>query len=125
MRETKIPTTMRSLMLTALVLFSICNISSVVAQSSQGYEIPLERKLTRIQNAENDLYRLPVDKMLIRNTILPEVEAKKLEIAPNYPTDAIRLGGNKAELLSNWINTYPSEYDSFVLYLEILIRSYL
>lgn len=116
---------MKSLLLTTLVLIAFFNTELVFAQSQSNYEIPLERKITRILNAENDLYRLPVDKMHLRNTILPEVETKKLEVASHYPTKEIQEGGDKILLVSNWINSYPVEYDSFVLYLEILVRSYL
>jgi len=86
-------------------------------------QVTHERKVQRLMNCEKDIYHLPHDVSYIRGTLIPEMEAQRLILAPNYPeTDGV-FGAAKESLISDWILNHESEYDQFVVYYETLIRS--
>ena len=87
------------------------------------FQITHERKVQRLMNCENYIYHLSPDVSYIRGTIVPEIKAKRLILAPNYPETNV-FGAEKEALISNWILNYESEYDSLIGYYETLIRSH-
>ncbi len=87
-------------------------------------EVPIDRKLNRLNNLENGIYKLPFDKNHIRTVIVPEIEEQRNILAPNYPDVLHKYNEEKNNLLKNWIENYPSEYEVYVDYLQTYLRSH-
>lgn len=107
----------------------LCTIALIVGSfflnnSFAQDNIQLTRKLNRLTNAENNVYRLPYEKAYIRSTILPEVNIKKEELAPNYP-DLTGLSSTEVQALqSQWIINFPEEFDKYTQFLDVYVRSH-
>ncbi len=86
--------------------------------------IPLERKLRRLKNAENHIAQLPFERDVLRSEIIPGIETKRKELAPNYPDLKEIFGTEKDQLQEDWIMHHIDEFDAYILYLETYLRSF-
>ena len=87
-------------------------------------QVPLDRKVQRLMSCEREVYKLPLDASYIRGTLVPQIAAERLILAPNYPETNEVFGAAKEALISDWILNYESEYDQFIVYYETLVRSH-
>lgn len=107
-------------LLSFLLIVTIATFGNVAHSQT---EIPLERKVTRMLNAEADIYRLPHDSDHIRFVIVPHIEAQRAILAPNYPITDNVFNEQLKGIIGQWIEDYPEEYEDFVLFMETYIRS--
>ena len=84
-----------------------------------------EDKLVALEQVHKRVYSLPYEYDYIRGTIMAEAEAKRIEIAPNFPKrEDLSEGGDYSDLFISWVSTYPEEYDRYILYIQELIKKY-
>lgn len=110
---------MKQLLTGSLVLLLMFSSNLLYSQD----EIPTERKVSRMLNAERDIYNLPYERDHIRFVIVPHIEAQRAILAPNYPVTDNIFGDDLKALVASWIDSYPDEYEDFVLFMETYIRS--
>lgn len=111
------------LLLLILFLFNFQFVG--LSQTESDADKIMNRKVTRLLNAERDIYRLPLDRDYIRQTVIPEVLGQRNALAPHYPTQVVSSNEEKSELIKEWITNYESEYENYIAYFEAYIRSYL
>lgn len=93
------------------------NISQDRSQSEFEY------MMSELQRVHKALYSLPYNYDYIKENLVVQVEAKKKEIAPHFPnrsdygTDHEK--GN--QLFKEWYSTYPSEWRSYIKFLDQFI----
>ncbi len=105
--------------------YSIFNSEQSIDNNGESnFQIPIERKVQRLLSCEKGIYKLPLDASYIRGTLVPEMEAERLVLAPHYPETNGVFGAAKEALITDWILNYESEYDQFVVYYETLVRSH-
>lgn len=96
-----------------------------ISQTESEADKIMNRKITRLMNAERDVYRLPLDKDYIRQTVIPEVLVHRNELAPHYPIQVTNSEEEKKILIKDWIINYEAEYQNYIAYFEAYLRSYL
>lgn len=107
---------MRQLLILFLFIGTTCTVSA--------QEISLEQKTKRFYNAERDFLKIPVDRTVLREELMPEAYNQRSVLAPNFPTSFVDVYDRQNQV-AEWIESYPQEYDDYVLYLEVTIRSFL
>ena len=92
----------------------------------KSQDISVERKQYYLNQAENKIFSLPFSYEHINGVFMPEILAKRDDLAPNYPNRA--LLGRDAAIINNafqtWITTYPNEYSSYYSYLQVYYREH-
>jgi hypothetical protein len=107
-------------LLTTTLIFLIVSFLNI---SFSQDEIDLDRKVDKILNYQNDIYRLPFDAQHIRTVVIPEIDSKKATIAPNFPDTRNIFNDELKDIIRIWIQNFPSEYVAYEKYLETFIRS--
>lgn len=89
-------------------------------------QVAFENMIKELRNLHGQIFNLPYSADFIRNTIIPEVNAQRLTIAPHYPERSAY--GDDGELAHNmlreWFETYPQECTSYIEYLKSFIDSH-
>lgn len=83
-------------------------------------EINIKEKIKQLENSHKRLASLPLSKDYIFNTIFPEIQEERINVAPNFPV----RGNNNVETKENqvyWLKNYP---DEFYFYIEFLNNKY-
>lgn len=113
---------MKLILIFSLLFLTFCmNITSGFSQ-----ELSPERKIYVLNNLQNDIHRLPYDTDYILNTLIPETQRKRFELAPHYP-DLLTIERDKQiidQAFVFWVTTYPQEYETYKVYLELFLRSH-
>lgn len=108
--------------LTLLVFAIVCSLSNATAQS----ELSNERKIDLLKKAETEIFKLPYEMDFIKNNYVPEIQASKDSLAPNYPNRE-NLPRDKSAIdqaYIDWLVQHPSEYDAYYGYLKVFIRTH-
>src|SRR5690606_7028501 len=108
------------LMRLLLILFLLLGTTSTVS----AQEISLDQKTKRFNNAERDFLKIPVDRTVLREELMPEAYNERSILAPHFPSSFIDASDRQNQVI-NWIESHPQEYEEYVLYLEVTIRSFL
>lgn len=86
-------------------------------------DIKIERRVKRFENAIRDVHRLGFNKDFTKSDALDYVIISKDSLAQNCPislqNEVISIDQDK---LLTWINTYDSEFQQFIAFLEAYIR---
>lgn len=91
--------------------------------SQDRKEIAFNNMVNELRNLHGELFNLPYDQQYIQSKIIPEVNAKRAEIAPHYPLRQ-NYGSDSNEAYSQlriWFETYPAEHANYVAYLKEFI----
>jgi hypothetical protein len=109
-----------------LLVFMIAIVTSAMAfsQTSSNQDVEMSRKIRRILRVESRFAELPVSISVLEDEIYPLISLKKQELAPNYPEHSSLSSDSLLYVVKEWINQYPSEYETYVLFLEKTYRSY-
>jgi hypothetical protein len=104
--------------LCSLILLWVCN------HSFAQQELPIHRKVSRIENAYKDVVKLCETDPFFRDETLPEIIGSKTALALHFPGTIpdFRLKAEDRGALENWIVNYPSEHQQYVEFLEKTIR---
>ncbi len=98
----------------------VCDLDNVKQDRRQN---EFEYMMSELQRVHKALYSLPFSYDYIKENLVPQVEAKKKEIAPHFPNRSDY--GNDAEkgnqLFKEWFLTYPNEWRVYVAFLDQLI----
>jgi hypothetical protein len=89
-------------------------------------ELSPERKVYNLKRLYEQLNQLSYEPAYILETLIPETEAKRAEIAPHYP-ETTSPDADHATIdpgLVDWVNQYPEEYSAFYQYLRIYISEH-
>jgi len=89
-------------------------------------EVGFNNMMTELTRVHKAVYSLPFEYDYIKNTLMVEVEAKKLEIAPHFPNRS-SYGDNTAlghQLFKEWYLTYPSECSAYIAFLDQFILAH-
>lgn len=105
---------------------NVDGVPSIFSQESLkiDFQITIERKVQRLMNCEKGIYELTLDAIYIQETLVPEMEIERRNIAPHYPDISSVFGKEKEALITDWILNYESEYNKFIIYFEDLLRSH-
>jgi hypothetical protein len=94
--------------------------------SSINFQKSTEDKIEDIQNLHRNIYNLPFDRDYIIGTIMVEVQHKRSEVAPHFPSRE-QTGTDETLVNSafkNWIENYPAEYTNYIQETQLIIRKY-
>lgn len=85
-----------------------------------------EKMVSQLKSLHAQVYELPYDYSYIQNTIIPEINAKRLAVAPHYPTRST-TGEDADEIykqLRFWFDNYPSECAAYIDFLNAYIAAH-
>jgi hypothetical protein len=80
-------------------------------------------ELTRVHKA---VFQLPFEYEYIKGTLMAEIEAKRKEIAPNYP--AREVTGDNQEMVyahfEKWSAEHPEEFLAYIAYVDQFVKDH-
>lgn len=71
---------------------------------------------SKIERAHQGFYKLSFSQDYVRDVIMPSVRNERATIAPHFP--ARQSGVKSDDLFKSWIETYPAEYESYLVFLR-------
>lgn len=85
-----------------------------------------EKLMSELQRVHKAVYALPYSYDHIRTVFMTEIEAKKKEIAPHYPSREA-TGENQEEayrLFREWYINYPEECTAYITYVDQFVAEH-
>jgi|GEM_PF-6752658 len=70
---------------------------------------------SRIEKSHQMFYRLSFEPDYVKTVIMPSVIGGRSDVAPHFPKR--QTDQNTDHLFKSWMETYPNEYKSYILYL--------
>lgn len=82
-------------------------------------------QIEQIKNYYNEILIFPMTEAEIQNSVIPEMNQKRKELAADYPIveEFIPESDETIAVLSAWISEFPLQYESFTSYLETLVNN--
>ena len=110
---------MKKVVLRTLLALICLGMSYVYAQNVSTPE----RKYYYLNHYEGKIIELPFPLDSINNVIIPEINAEKAALAPNFPVYGQMTDQEKKDAFFNWLNQYPAEFQSYYSYIATYIRT--
>ena len=82
----------------------------------------IEYVMAELNRVHKAVFELPFDEAYIKETLVPEIEAQRQVIAPNFP--AVELDGSDLPLsdaFSTWYAAHQAEFMPYIQYVDQFI----
>jgi len=89
-------------------------------------EIAFNNMMNELARVHREVFALPYDYEYIKGTLMVQIEKKRLEIAPHYPSREV-TGTDQSKVMSefkSWYENYPQEFIDYVNYVEQFIQKH-
>jgi hypothetical protein len=89
-------------------------------------QIAFDNMMSELSRVHQAIFALPYEYEYIKNTLMPEVVTKRLEIAPHWPDRS--LFGDDSELgrqlFKEWFLTYPGESSAYIAFVDQFVKQH-
>jgi len=87
---------------------------------SQARPVVIEYLMSELIRIDKAILDLPFSKEYIMGTLMPEIEAKRKLIAPNYPIHEVTIENQTSvqEEFNEWNLAHPDEFVAYIMFID-------
>ena len=106
------------------VIFSPDHTPGILQERPAGTSF--DNMMSNIQRVHRAVFNLPYEYEYIKNTLMPQIEAKRAEIAPHWPGRELygedQQKGNA--LFKSWYEQYPHESTAYIAFVDQFVQEH-